>query len=306
MKLVSTLDCVSIVDPAKFDIVYTEAGTKILRIRITDPFSLLLELNYNSGEFIVEFTGKILGEDYPQLISQDSIQVCFQHINELGYCIIDTEKIMSAEVVKCDVTKDVQVKDVPSLTKWIRGNVSNYQLYSCRLLRNGNLIIEKNVTSHKRKKRMTIYDKENEMTMSRENDFVADNNLSGKFNGVCRFELNLTSKQQIRDALGTTGNTLAEVLRSTKNPIYNFADDVIFDGSTLTRPEKHNWKNYLMGLVLKECNYDITAVEAKLREYYDAGKCAIPTKLKPYREMLANNDPCEQTWTKQKILAALQ
>ena len=56
---------------------------------------------------------------------------------------------------------------------------------------------------------------------------MSDNGLEGKYNGVCRFELNLTSKKQIREALCLTGNTLEEVLNAERNPIQDFLGDVL-------------------------------------------------------------------------------
>ncbi len=70
------------------------------------------------------------------------------------------------EVVSCDVAKDVQCSDVRKVQSYIRSHISNYNKYVCRALKNGNVVLEKNVTTRKNKKRMTIYDKEQEMKKS--------------------------------------------------------------------------------------------------------------------------------------------
>lgn len=300
------MESAHIVDPDKFDVVQDGERVKSMRKSITSPFAISMEFNYDSNEFILEFTGKVLGRHYSELISKETIDMCFERINKLGYCVVDPKKMMSAKVVKCDVTKDIPVEDINTLTKWIKGNVSNYQKYVCRVLRNGNLIVEKNVTTNKRKKRLTIYNKEKEMALSKEREFVETNNLTDTFSGLCRFELNLTSQQQIRDALGITGNTLSEVLNSNKNPIVGFLNDVIIDGSRQSDDAPNNWKQYMRSLVLRDCNYDIEQVDARLREYYDAGNVSITQKLQPFREMLAVRDESPSAWTKDKLLNALQ
>ena len=306
IKIVAPIDSAYIVDPDKFDIVQDSGRVKSMRKSMSSPFTISIEFNYHSGEFILEFTGKVLGKRYSELISKETILTCFEKINELGYCVVDPAKMMSATVVKCDVTKDIPVEDTKSLNKWIKGNISNYQKYTCRVLGNGNLIVEKNVTTHKRKKRMTIYNKEKEMALSKEREFVETNNLTNTFSGLCRFELNLTSQQQIREALGITGNTLLEVLNSNRNPIADFMDEVMIDGSSQSENSNKYWKQYVRSLVLRDCNYDIEQVDARLREYYDAGNVSITQKMKPFREMLAVRDEKTSVWTKEKLLKALQ
>lgn len=306
IKIVASLGSVEVIDQTIFTIVKKHGVVKSMRMCLTEPCNINMELNYESREFILEFTGKILGRDYPQLISLQTIAACFEKINEMGFCILNTEEMMMAEVVKCDITKDIPVEDIPEMSKWIRANVSNYQSYSCRMLANKNLIIEKNVCTKINKKRMTIYNKENEMALRRERDFISENDLNGAFNGLCRFELNLCSKKQIRDALGLTGNTLWEVLSSNKNPIADFMDEVIFERSTEPNDGHDCWKNYWRSLILQDCNYDLAKVEAKLRQYKNPRSANIPKMMIPFREILTSCTSGETAWTKEKLLSALR
>ena len=85
----------------------------------------------------------------------------------MGFCRIDVEEILSvAQVVKCDVTMDVPDLDMANLASYISANLTSYKQHQCKTLRNGNLIIEKNVTTRKLTKRITIYDKGKEMKRS--------------------------------------------------------------------------------------------------------------------------------------------
>lgn len=271
---------------------------------MTEPFSLSIEIHQDVKELVVEFTGKILGKDYPQLISRDTIMMCFERLNELGVCKVDPAKMMSAEVVKCDITKDVPVENIPALTRYVKGAVRNYEAFSCTKFRNGNLVVEKSVTTHKRKKRITIYDKEHEMNLQGERPFVSDNGLEGKYDGVCRFELNLTSKKQIREALGLTGNTLAEVLHSEGNPIRDFLGDVLAEdpsGKAVT-----DWNTFEKFAVLAACGFDLAKVEAKVRQYRNPRTTSIPKMMASFREILAGLPTGSSIWSKERLLDAVR
>lgn len=301
LKLVSTLDSIEVFDPANFDMKTRGGITISLTKSIQQPFKLNIEINYDKGEVTIEFTGKVLGERYPELINLNTIQECFQRINALGFCEIDIEKMMFAQVVKCDVTKDVPIANIPSLNRFIRGHIRNYQSYVCTLERNGNLIIEKNVTGRRYRRRITLYDKEAEMMKSTRQAFKARYGLEGRYDGICRFEMNLNSKQAIRDTLAISGTTLAEVLRSERNPIEDFLNDVIQEDTQANVQD--TWKTYWQRLVLEDCGFDLAKVEAKLREYKGGG---IAKAMRPFRELMESMPTSSSTWSKEKLLEVVR
>lgn len=304
IKLVASLDCIIDYDETLFSVVREKGIVRTMKFKTEEPFSLSIEIHYDARELVLEFTGKILGKDYPKLISIDTIGACFDKLNKLGVCRIDPAKMMSAEVVKCDVTKDIPIDDVASLAKYIKGAVRNYDTFSCTKFRNGNLIVEKNVSTHKRKKRLTIYNKEHEMNLHTSRTFVTRNDLEGQYDGLCRFELNLTSKQQIREALHTNGNTLAEVLQADANPIYDFLSDVLTEdaeGKVVSA-----WKDFRNLAVLAVCDYDLSKVEAKMKQFKKAGSFNITNGMRPFREILAGLPADKTVWTKNKLLDAVR
>lgn len=191
---------------------------------------------------------------------------------------------MDADVVKCDVTKDIHTDDVPRLTSYVRQHISNYQRYVCRRLRNNNLVVEKNVVTRKTKKRMTIYDKGKEMQKVENRRFVEAYGLEGAFDGICRFEMNPNSKEQIRQALGTNSTKLQAVLSSDANPIADFLDDVIeTPKAPATMTDR---KSYITMLILKDCDHDLEKVEAKMRQFYSSRGTNINAIMQPYRQMM--------------------
>ena len=292
LKLVADITAVVEFDDSQFE--KTEKnGSCTYKYYQDVPYLLAIKIDCPEKEVVIEFTGKILGSDYPKLISMNTIRQCFQAINSTGIVTLDVEVMMDADVVKCDVTKDIQYDDIPSLTTYLRNHTSSYQRYVCRKLRNSNLVVEKNVTTRKTKKRMTIYDKGKEMQKVENRRFVEAYGVQGVFDGVCRFELNLNSKEQIRQALGTSNTKLQAVLSTSANPIVDFLDDVIDDVVT-TPVTMSGRKAYVTMLVLKDCDYDLEKVETKMRQLYTSRGTNISTIMQPYRQMMERlNSPAE-------------
>lgn len=142
------------------------------------------------------------------------------------------------------------------------------------------------------------------MNLQGERPFVSDNGLEGKYDGVCRFELNLTSKKQIREALGLTGNTLAEVLHAEGNPIQDFLVDVLAEdpsGKAVT-----DWNTFEKFAVLAACGFDLAKVEAKVRQYRNPRTTSIPKMMASFREILAGLPTSCATWSKEKLLDAVR
>lgn len=282
LKIVTDIEDLTIVDESAFRKVIDKGIVSTLIYHSEKIYLLNVKVDYLNKEAVIEFTGKILGKEYPKLISIDTIRQCIGNINALGFCVVNVEAILEhGQVVSCDVTKDVRCEDVPKFCSFVRAHISNYNQFKCTLLRNGNLTIEKNVTSTKFKKRMVVYDKAREMAKAVNREFVESSGLEGEFDGMCRFEINLNSKEQIRSALGITDNRLISVLTSSANPIGDFVKQVVtFDsGSTIC----DSLKTEMRLLLLKDCDYDLAKVEARIRAYDKHGN--IKQNLAPFRAL---------------------
>lgn len=281
LKIVTAIDVIDVVDESVFVKTLVNGIVVSMKYYREVPSKLMIKVDYASGEVVVEFTGKILGHNYPHLISMANIEECFRNIESLGFCRFDMDLLMRSEVVSCDVTKDVQCSDVRKVQSYIRSHISNYNKYMCRALKNGNVVLEKNVTTRKNKKRMTIYDKEQEMKKSDNTRFMQRNGLTDEFVGKCRFEINLNSKEQIRNALHIEDTNLLTVLNSETNPILEFMDEAVCGSQG--QKACSDWKSYQRYLVLKDCDFDLEKVEAKVRSLYRRGT-KISDVMRPYRE----------------------
>lgn len=284
IKIVSDISNIEIYDENVFDKILKNGVLTEMRYRIEYPYYLYVEVDFSENELVIEFRGKILGKNYPMLISKETIMSCFAEINSNNAFHIKSDLMMEAEVVKCDITSDIVWDDIPNLTHYVRNNLTNYQKYICRRIKNGNFVVEKNVSTNQYKKRMLIYDKGSEMALSSNRGFL-NYYFDGEnpFVGKCRFELNLNSKKQVRSSLNILDCTLKDVLNSTQNPILDFMNEVLSNEET--KVDVSDWKSYQMSLVLKDCNYDLQKVEAKMRQCYAKGN-NFTKIIKPYRELL--------------------
>ena len=285
LKLVASIDAIEVIDEDKFQKEVKSGRPVSLRYFQEVPFLLLVKVDFLRHEVVVEFCGKVLGKDYPKLISSDTIRTCFDNINALGFFYLDIDAMMDADVVKADVTKDVRGIDAKQLNSYISSHITNYKMYLCQTFKNGNLVINKNVTSSKVKKRMTIYDKAKEMDKAKNKDFIEAHHLEDAFYNTSRIELNLNSKQQVREALRISDNKLSSVLASTANPIRDFVTKVI--EPTSNSVDLSDRKTYITMLVLKDCDFDLEKVEAKIRELYPNRGRKLKTLMEPYRSMMA-------------------
>ena len=283
LKIVADIRAIEVCDETRFEFIEKDGIVSSLKYYQEHPFLLMIKVDYECREVVIEFCGKILGKDYPKLISKDTIRQCFECLNDLEFVKVDIDAMMDAEVVKCDVTKDIPIDDVTQVTDYIRSHIKSYQRFVCRKLKNGNVVVEKNVINREYKKRMTIYDKENEMCRSANRPFVEEYGLENTFSGMCRFELNLDSKEQIRKSLRITDTKLMTVLSSDADPISDFLDDVVEPRAAIPMTDK---KSYLTMLVLKDCDYDLEKVEAKMRILYPSKGTSISRVMEPYKAMM--------------------
>jgi hypothetical protein len=127
----------------------------------------------------------------------DPVIPCLENINNLGICKLDVEPIIEhSQVLKCDVTQDVPYENLSQLTSKIVRGIKNHQKYSYRQ-DGSNLTINNNVSTPNRKVRLVIYDKDEEMVMSANREFLKSTNNPERvldyFKNKIRFEMNMNS-----------------------------------------------------------------------------------------------------------------
>lgn len=252
------------------------------------PYLLNIIVNDRRNEIVIEFTGKILKDDYHKLINIDTIHQCLNTINHLGICELDVDGVVqSAEVCRCDVTIDVECNyNMNDFKRHLKSSITNYDKWLYRNCENNGIEITNNATTPKHRKRLIMYDKEKEIHKSNNRDFmdwVNDrDDLERHFKSKTRFELNLRTKEQVRTFLHVSDNKLNNVLSSTANPILEVFDLAIREDNNSTsivygKPDKL--------ALLEQCGYDLQAVEMRLRATTPRTS-SISRKMEPYRALL--------------------
>ena len=76
LKIVSSIENVSCINEFEFQSIIKDGVIQEQKYSIQSPYSLYIEADYQESELILEFSGKILKDDYPNLIHRDNIHLC--------------------------------------------------------------------------------------------------------------------------------------------------------------------------------------------------------------------------------------
>ena len=107
LKLICSLDIVENINEQEFQTIAKDGCVTSYKYQQDQPFYLLIRKDFLHNESVIEFTGKVLLDRYPELINLYNIRFCIEQINRLGLCEIDTDRLLETAIVaKCDVTTD--------------------------------------------------------------------------------------------------------------------------------------------------------------------------------------------------------
>lgn len=243
------------------------------------PYSLFIQITPILNKVIIEFTGKILLDDYPKLISIQTIRKCLQNINKLGFCeLMIDEVLMDSELIKCDPTKDICLILNRDIKKILISHQTNFNKFHIQKYLTG-YTVTKQVKTNKYKIRLSIYDKNVEMLTADNKHFLVEltdsESLLKYFSNKYRIEANLITKKSIRDYLAISDNSLLKALMSQSNPLIEIFDK-IFDNSIDVENRDAKIRNLFEydslsqlkdGLILKECDYDLSQIDKILNHY---------------------------------------
>lgn len=290
LKLICSLDVVENINERIFQTIVRDGQLTSYKYQQDTPFFLQIRKDFINDECVIEFTGKILLDRYPELINRDNIRYCIEQINSLGICEMDTDRLLqTANVAKCDVTRDVTSTDIKEIISQAKQNLSNYDKWEVEKYPNG-ICIRNKVTTDRYKKRIVIYDKGKELKQQPNAHFLQSlhqsQTLLDYFNDKVRFELNIGTMVQVRKLLKVEDNSLNKVLVSTANPILFIIDDAIRHNSN--NRQATTFKEYVHGLILADNHNDLAELEAKVRALTPKGTI-IKRKMKPYRDYVAQH-----------------
>lgn len=283
--VVKSTDFIDNLNLNKFQTIVQDEVVTQYRYQQTTPYILYIEKDLVDNELVIEFTGKILGVQYPELINQTTIRQCFDTINALGICTMDVDSILTfGNVVKADVTKDIEYNDIASLSKELLSCIKNNERYNATC-ESGNFIVEKKVKTSNRKMRLTIYDKEKEMSLAENQRWLQSlgyaeaEQVTDYFRKKIRFELNLTSIKALKDNLSISDTSLSTVLGAETNPIMPFLDKVLVDNAE-ARVAK-SVRDIERLAFMEKLGYDLKAIERAILPI-KSPKTNLSQVMKPY------------------------
>lgn len=270
---------------------------------IMNPFNLFIAVSYTQKTLSIEFSSKILLEDYPNLISKYTIKKSLENINNLGICKIDVDSILETGCfTNLHVTKDASYELTDKVLNGLNENVKNYRRYKWNHYLNQGITFTRDVISKDCKESITLYNKEKELECSVNNRKFL-NSLSNKadifeyFKGKTRFEMRLSTQSKIKDYLGISDTKICTVLNSTANPILKQFNKVFGESANTVHSDIDidNWENNSMYLMLKEYDFDLKLVEQRVRCLYpsNSGYYDRIKKIEKVYNSLQSNNPTD-------------
>lgn len=262
------------------------------------PFNLYIAISKPQQTLTLEFSSKILGEDYPKLISKHTIRQCLENINKLGICLIDVEGILQTGcVTSADVTKDVHAtlsdETLHALSLWVK----NYRRYKWDYYDSEGIDFIRDVKSSKCKECIRIYRKEKEIIKPKNKDFLSilpnKWEVVKQFNGVTRFEVKLETIGKVRSYLNLRDTYINEVLNAEANLILTMYNRVFGHTSDVPEIQADTFDDFAMQKILNAYHGDIKTIEMTLKPLF-ASRSGFDKIMKKIR----------QTWAKMQNSAS--
>lgn len=289
VKIISDLNAINDLNEKAF-VKTIGKDTLYFKYKQDTPYNLIIIADKLKKEMSLEFTGKILKDDYPKLIGLDNIEDCLKSINDIGIVALNTEFLLcKSEVVKCDVTKDVVIEDFTKAISNVKRNITNHRRWVISHYQGEGLVINNTVKTPRHKLRVCIYPKGKEMNRSTNKGFLDSlqdkDALQKYFSNKTRIELNLNTMEQIRKYF-MTDNNLVNILSSTQNPIYAVLSKAIGNADdTITSKDKMSLRDYERLCLIEKCDGNTEKIEELIRVY--SGSCtSIKRAMAPYKRLL--------------------
>ena len=243
---------------------------------INIPYNLYIAVSYVKQTLTLEFSSKILKENYPDLISRDTIKKCLTNINQLNICNIDVDSILSNGVVtSVDITYDVDLILNDNLLDALNSQVNNYRRFKWTHYNNEGITFTKDVKSKDCTETITLYNKEKEICTSHNKNFL--NSLSQPqqimdyFKGKTRFEITLDTPKKIMNYLNLTDTKIFSVLNSDTNPILILFDKIFNNSVTnISNATFDNYEEWSMKIILDSYNGDLKRLEQDVRNKFSS------------------------------------
>jgi len=201
LKIITSINNIKDIDKNLFQTVIKNETIQYYKYQQKTPSSLLIMIDYIHNELVIEFTSKVLKDNFIHLINKNNIYECLDNINKLGICTLNIDNIINnSEIVKCDPAKDIDFQDIKALKNYTNSNLVNNSKWKNEPYQNG-FAVRKVASTPRCKERTVVYDKEKELQDAKNKSFL--DSLSDKekclsyYKDKIRIERNINTKVQV-------------------------------------------------------------------------------------------------------------
>ena len=239
------------------------------------PFSLYIRANQLSNRMTIEFSSKLLLEDYPQLISKDTFGQCLRNMERIGLCKFDIDAICKdCEFNKLHITKDIDMRLNDTTLNTLNHYTNNYRRHKWKRYENDSISFKKDVRSKDCREEIIIYNKEKEIAASKNKQFLAmlsnSIQITEYFRGKVRFEVKLENKRKIMRDLDIVDTSFQSVMSANPNAVLTQFNKVficsnnnMYSDHTLSI---YNFKDYAILNILRYYNGDMRKIEQEIKD----------------------------------------
>lgn len=255
------------------------------------PYNLFIATSKTKQTLTLEFSSKVLQEDYPKLISKETIGDCLERINQLGICQIDTQGILQTGcITSMDVTTDVDLDLTSQVLDTLNERVGNYRRYKWEHYENEGIAFSRDVKSRDCKENLILYNKEKELQRHDNLPFLKSipnkHQMLDYFKGKTRFELSLDTPRKIKRYTDVEDTYIMDVLNTNANPLLEVFNSVFGNAEACTPFKPQDYDTLTMDLLLAQYHNDLKQIEQTLRGVFKSrsGLTKRMNKIQVYLE----------------------
>lgn len=260
----------------------------------TTPFELYIRANYRFNRMTIGFSSKLLLDDYPLLISEQTFRQCLSNIEMFGICQLDIDSIIDdCYFNKIHVTQDIDLELTPKILNRLNQCTGDYRRYKWNRYQDA-ILFTRDVKAEDCRESISIYNKEVEINLSRNKPFLNKTNNAASilnyFEGKTRFEVKLENKRKIQKELGIENTDYHSVMNASKNIILTQFDKIFTSNIPQSDTMQiNNIVDYGLWCIIRYHNFDLKSIEQEIKDlklYQDKTKGAMGKQMKKIRAMM--------------------
>lgn len=257
------------------------------------PYDLYIGVSYTNQSLTLEFSSKILLDDYPKLITRTTFRQCLMNINKLNIYTIDVDKVVNdCSFSKIHITNDIDFILTNDKLSSLNSCVGNYRRFKWEHYEREGIRFTKDVKSKDCKETVVIYDKEKEILSSKNKQFLdlLDNpdSVIDYFRAKTRFEMELDSPKKICKFLNIGSTYINYIFGSQVNPLLTQFNKVFGKGEIENEYSVTNYEDYAMRTIIEKHNGDLKKIEQEMKDlhvYSSKSRTGLSERMKKIKQL---------------------